>query len=68
MINDYQLYVGTSRQAANYEGTAEFIVNHIKMSFDCGNDIAKNLTTHIKAETDEWMPTLKSSSEKMTKN
>eukprot|EP00957_Ditylum_brightwellii_P129795 9900440-Ditylum_brightwellii.AAC.1 len=33
------------------------------MSFNRGNDIAKTLTTLIKAETDDWMPTLKSLSE-----
>eukprot|EP00957_Ditylum_brightwellii_P075620 5747268-Ditylum_brightwellii.AAC.1 len=61
MIDDYQFYVGTSRQAATYKGTAELIINNIKMSFNRGNDNAKTLTTLIKAETDDWMPTLKSS-------
>ena len=51
-IGDYQFYVRTSRQAANYVGTAEFIINHIKMSFYYGNDIAKTLMTLVKAEMD----------------
>ena len=33
------------------------------MSFDQGNDIAETLTTMIKINTDDWMPTLKSSEE-----
>ena len=48
-IDDYQFYIGTCRQAADYEGTAEFIINHIKKSFDHGNDIAETLTTLVKA-------------------
>ena len=62
-IENYQFYVGTSRQAADYESTAEFLINHIKMSFDQGNDIAETLTTMVKMETDNWMPILKSSDE-----
>ena len=60
-IEEYQFYVGTSRQAADYESTAEFLINYIKMSFNQGNDIAETLTTMIKINTDDWMPTLKSS-------
>eukprot|EP00957_Ditylum_brightwellii_P142339 10844040-Ditylum_brightwellii.AAC.1 len=62
-IDDYQFYIGTSWQATNYIETAEFIINHIKMSSNCGNDTAKTLTTPIKTETDNWMPTLKLLSE-----
>ena len=62
-IENYQFYVGTSRQAADYESTAEFLINHIKMSFDQGNDIAENLTTMVEIRIDDWMPTLKSSDE-----
>jgi hypothetical protein len=52
-IDDYQFYVGTSRQAADDEGTAEFIINHIKKSCDRGIDIAETLTTLVKAEIDD---------------
>lgn len=39
-IEDYFFYVGSSKQASDYEITAEFVINHIKMTFDRGNDIA----------------------------
>ena len=62
-IEHYQFYVGTSRQAADYKATAEFLINHIKMNFDQGNDIAETLTNMVKIKTDDWMPTLRTSNE-----
>ena len=44
-VEDYFFYVGSSKQASNYEITAEFVVNHIKKDFDRGNDIAEALRT-----------------------
>ena len=29
-VEDYYFYVGSSKQASDYEITAEFVVNHIK--------------------------------------
>jgi hypothetical protein len=36
MVEDYFFYVGSSKEASDYEITAEFVVNHIKKTFDCG--------------------------------
>ena len=33
-INDYQFYIGTNKQSAEYEIAAEFIINFIKRTFD----------------------------------
>ena len=43
--------------------TAEFVVNHIKKTFDHGNDIAEAIRTLTKADTEVWKPTLKTSTE-----
>jgi hypothetical protein len=37
-VEDYFFYVGSSKQASGYEITAELVVNHIKKTFDRGND------------------------------
>jgi hypothetical protein len=58
-VEDYFFYVGSSKQALDYEITAEFVVNHIKKTFDRGNDVAEALRMLIKADTDIWKPTLK---------
>ena len=60
-INDYQFYIGTNKQAAEFEIAAEFIINYIKRTFERGNDIAETLRTLTKQDTHEWMPKLKMS-------
>ena len=62
-IEDYFFYVGSSKQASDYEIPAEFVLNHIKKTFDRGNDIAEALRTLEKPDTDVWRPTLKTSTE-----
>ena len=39
-IKEYYFYVGSSKQASDYETTSEYIINYIKKTFDRGNDIA----------------------------
>jgi hypothetical protein len=55
--------VGSSKQASDYEITAEFVVNHIKKTFDRGNDIAETLRMLVKANTSLWKPPLLVSTE-----
>ena len=62
-IEDFSFYVGSSKQASDYEITEEFVVNHIKKTFDRGNDIAETLRTLVKVDTNPWKPTLKMSTE-----
>jgi hypothetical protein len=62
-VEEYFFYVGSSKQASDYEITAEFVVNHIKKTFDRGNDIAEALRTLVKANTSLWKPTLLMSTE-----
>ena len=60
-IIDYQFYIGTNKQALEYENASEFMINYIKRNFDCGNDIAETLRTLKTQNIDNWMPTLKMS-------
>jgi hypothetical protein len=62
-VEDYFFYVGSSKQASDYEITAEFVVNHIKKTFDRGNDIAEAIRTLTKIDTSLWKPTLLLSTE-----
>ena len=62
-VEDYFFYLGSSKQASDYEITGKFVVNHIKKTFDRGNNIAEALRTLTKADTDVWKPTLKRSTE-----
>ena len=42
-LADYVYYLGSVRQAADYETTTQYLVNHIKATFDYGIDIATAL-------------------------
>ena len=57
-IEDYVFYLGTSKQASDYETSAKYILNHIKMTFERGNDIAESLLTLTKMNTKGWEPKL----------
>ena len=58
---DYQFNIRTNKQASEYENASEFMINYIKRTFDCRNDIAETLRTLKTQNTDNWMPTLKMS-------
>jgi hypothetical protein len=57
-IEDYFFYVGSSKQASDFETTSEFLVNHVKKTFDRENDIAEALRTLEPQDIDLWKPTL----------
>ena len=57
-IEDYYFYVGSSRQASDYEITAEYVINYIKKTFDRGNDVSEDLRKLGKTQTDTWKPKL----------
>eukprot|EP00978_Attheya_sp_CCMP212_P012569 scaffold31431_cov54-Attheya_sp.AAC.1 len=38
-IADYNYYIGSSKQESDYEITTEFVINHIKKTFEYGHNI-----------------------------
>jgi hypothetical protein len=60
-IEDYSFYIGSSKQASDYEVTAEFVINHIKKTFDYGKDIAEALRTLKKPDPESWEPAIQAS-------
>ena len=60
-IEDYTFYIGTSKQASDYEETSEFIINYIKRTFQHGNDIAETLRTLTPQDIETWRPKLEAS-------
>ena len=60
-IDDYFFYVGSSKQASDYEVTVEYIINYIKLTFPRGTDISESLRNMEPADTDQWMPKMKRS-------
>ena len=58
-VNDYVYYVGSSKQASDYEVTTEFLINHIKKTFDYGDDISAALSNLEPHDLLPFKPTLK---------
>jgi hypothetical protein len=44
-LSDYFYYLGSVKQAADYDTTNNFIINHIVKTFTFGNDIGIALST-----------------------
>ena len=57
-LSDYNYYVGSAKQASDYESTTEFLINHIKKTFEFGNDIGSALKDLKPVDTDQWKPSM----------
>ena len=42
-LEDYWFYVGSDKQASDFETTYDFMVNYIKRTYTRGNDIVETL-------------------------
>lgn len=60
---DHNFYVGSAKQASDYEVTANFIINHIKKTYDNGIDIATALDTLTPFDTTQYKPTMQFSTQ-----
>jgi hypothetical protein len=57
-IEDYYFYVGSRKQASDFETTSELLVNYVKKTFDRGKNVAKALHMLEPCDTDLWKPAL----------
>ncbi|KAI2506113.1 Reverse transcriptase (RNA-dependent DNA polymerase) [Fragilaria crotonensis] len=62
-VTDYNYYLGSSKQASDYETTTEFLINHIKKLYDYGNDIGSALEKLESIDTTAWKPSMQVSGE-----
>ena len=60
-LSECMYYLGSARQAADYESTTEFLINHIKQTFEFGNDVGTALERLEEFNIDEYKPTLNTS-------
>ena len=63
-LEDYMFYLGSSKQASDYETTAEYLINHIQETYDYGEDIAESLYTLKDVDLSIHKPELQVSSNK----
>jgi hypothetical protein len=60
-LSDYIYYVGSAKQAVDYEKTTEFLINYIKKTFNFGSDIGTALESLEAYDMDKHKPTLECS-------
>jgi hypothetical protein len=60
-LADSIYYLGSAKQAADYEVTTDFLINHIKKTFNFGNDIATALEELEEYDVSQHRPTLSTS-------
>jgi hypothetical protein len=60
-LADYIYYVGASRQAREFLVFTEFIINHIRKTFEFGNNIANALDARFHVDFITLMPELQES-------
>ena len=60
-IEDYVYYVGSARQASDYEITTEFVINHIRKTYTDDEDTATALETLQDVHVKDWKPQIETS-------
>jgi hypothetical protein len=60
-LNDYTYFLGTAKQASEYEATTLFVINYIKQEFEYGSDTAMSLEELKEFEVSKNKPVLQMS-------
>ena len=60
-FNDYNYYLGSAKQASDYETTTEYLINSIKKVFDYGKSIGTALKLLEPMSTSAWKPSMQAS-------
>jgi hypothetical protein len=62
-VTDFTYYLGSAKQASDYETTTEFLINYIKKLYDYGNDIGTALESLEPLDTSAWKPRMEISTD-----
>jgi hypothetical protein len=57
-LTDYNYYIGSAKQASDYETTTQFLINYIKKMYEFGNDIGMALKNLEEVNQAKWKPTM----------
>jgi hypothetical protein len=60
-VNDYNYYLGSAKQASDYEMITKFLINYIIKTFKYGNNIGQALRELEYPDPDSWKPTMQQS-------
>jgi hypothetical protein len=57
-VNEYNSYLGSAKQASDYETTTKFLINYIVKTFIYRNDISQAPRELEYPDPDSWRPTM----------
>jgi hypothetical protein len=60
-VNDYNYYLGSAKQASDYEMTTKYLINYIFRTFKYGNNIGQALRELEYPNPDSWKPSMQQS-------
>ena len=60
-ITVWNYYIGSAKQASEFEAITAFLLNYIREQFEYGNDIAKDINDQELVDTKIWRPSLQKS-------
>jgi hypothetical protein len=63
VIQDFTYHTGNAKQASEFEATTDFIINHVKETYEYGDDIATSMKDLTLLSTDNWKPVITISTE-----
>ena len=62
-LSDHIFYTGAVMQASNFVKVKKFLINHIKKSYDYGDDISGALKKDRQRNFDDWLLDVRESKE-----
>ena len=62
-LQDYQYYIGSSKQASNDVTITLYLINHVQKTFDYGDNIASALDRKAEVDLSAHMPQLQQSTD-----
>jgi hypothetical protein len=63
VLSDYIFYLGSSKQASDYEVVSQFVINHIHKEFTKSEDLGDALESRSEVDFDAYKPRVRLSSE-----
>ena len=63
-LTDYTYHLGSAKQASDYDLTTQYLVTHVKVTYEYGEDIAYELEELEPIDTEKWRPQLRVSKSK----
>ena len=58
-ISEKLYYIGSAKQASDYEALMEYLINQVKQEFEHSIDIATAIIKQEPLDTSMWIPTLR---------